>query len=376
MCAKIYGDRWESIGELPAGGQAAVFIVKDRNNKYEGEFVLKRLKNLKRLQRFENEIRALMEIDNEHVLKIIDYDIKDKKPYYVSEYCRGGSLFKVKNPFWHGSAEEKFRLIEEIIDGLAAAHHHDPPIIHRDLKPDNIYLRDEKGPAVIGDFGLCYVENSKRQTLSQEAVGSMNYMHPELEDGIVQEVKPYHDLYSLGKVIYWIFSEGIIFSREKHREEGYDLCRFALSRDESGKATHYLMRIFEEHINRLLDGLITLDVSKRMNSINSVRSRLELTKRLFLESFNPVGNNVLQLCVFCGLGYYYTPKEHEIDFILNNLFGFATNRNKDKNRFVYKVCNKCGHIQLFSIARRDPFVNWGNPETEFNDIFKVIESRR
>jgi serine/threonine protein kinase len=56
-------------------------------------------------------------------------------------------------------------------------------------------------------------------------VGARCYMAPELEDGINLEVGTEADVYSLGKILYWLFSGGKIFSREKHRIPQYDLTR-------------------------------------------------------------------------------------------------------------------------------------------------------
>lgn len=116
MAPKTYGDKWETIRTLGEGGQSHVYLVRDKTVEYQGEYVLKRLKNKKRLGRFEDEIKALMEIDHPNVLKIVDYEInpEEKYQYIVTEYCKGGALSEVKNPFWHGSLEEQFRIVEEI----------------------------------------------------------------------------------------------------------------------------------------------------------------------------------------------------------------------------------------------------------------------
>jgi hypothetical protein len=48
-------------------------------------------------------------------------------------------------------------------------------------------------------------------------------MAPELESGGQLEVGPSADLYSLGKVIYFMISGGVILPRESHRERVYVL---------------------------------------------------------------------------------------------------------------------------------------------------------
>ncbi|MFI5322988.1 MAG: protein kinase [Thermodesulfobacteriota bacterium] len=113
-------------------------------------------------------------------------------------------------------------MFQQICEGVAYAH--TKGVIHRDLKPDNIFLRTRKGPVVVGDFGICYLEqDGKRITLTDEAVGPRNFIAPELEDGRLELISTKCDVYSLGKILYWLLSGGKIFSREKHREPQFDL---------------------------------------------------------------------------------------------------------------------------------------------------------
>ena len=100
--------------------------------------------------------------------------------------------------------------------------------------------------------------------MTEEAVGSRYYMHPELEDGRITVIKPYHDLYSLGKVIYWIFLNRRMFAREKFLEEGWNLAVFEKFEN------HFDVRPEMEHINAILKRLITRDKRKTFNSINEV----------------------------------------------------------------------------------------------------------
>src|SRR3972149_3065418 len=75
-----------------------------------------------------------------------------------------------------------------IIDlATALRYAHNQGCIHRDVKPANIFLRGQNGPPVLGDFGLVWIDDSgERLTLTDEAVGSFNYMAPELQDGRVE----------------------------------------------------------------------------------------------------------------------------------------------------------------------------------------------
>jgi len=176
---KIFGDRWEIMKSLPEGGQAHTFIVVDTKGNKEIQYALKRLKNINRIERFKKEIEAIRNIQHENVLRLIDFDLEAEKPYLVTEYCSGKSLSQAE-AFWEDSPIEALKLFKQICLGVQISHFNNEPIIHRDLKPDNIFLRTKQGPAVVGDFGLCYFENGSRITLTEEGVGSRFFMAPEL----------------------------------------------------------------------------------------------------------------------------------------------------------------------------------------------------
>ena len=344
---KVYKDRWEKTENeaFDRGGQAHVFYVRDLTEEIPGICALKQLDNDKRYKRFVREAEVLMKLDHPNILKVYDFDVQEstKHKFYVSEFCQGKSFDKAE-PFWHDSIEEKFRLCKEICAGLQAAHQNNPPIIHRDMKPDNIYLRNDKGPAVIGDFGLCYVEDGERYTQTQEQVGARFYMHPDLANGRFDSIQPYHDLYSLGKVIYWIFSDGMMFDRERHRETGYDL-------------TVVNNNSFYEHLNRLLDDLITNKNQKILKDVQYVINELNSVERLMMHYHNPIGKDIKQKCNYCGIGEYRMAIDEDI-YSIRQYFANDQGQYRDDVMRV-QICSHCGNIQFFSL-NSESNKNWNN----------------
>ncbi len=275
----IYGDRWEKQESIGEGGQAQVFLVRDCKGDSSAKYVLKRLKNIERLERFKREIEAVRNLNHTNIVRLIDFDIDGPKPYLVTEYCSGGSLDKAK-PYWNTSPVIALELFAQICDGVSFAHAYG--IIHRDIKPSNIYLRDEDGPPVIGDFGICYIEdNGERLTLTEEAVGPRIFMAPELEGGRAENITKKCDSYSLGKVLYWLLSGGKMLPREKHREIEYDL---------KGHNDDSLLgwdNIYMEHINRILDLTIVADPHKRRN-VENIKILTRQATRLVRKEYTPI----------------------------------------------------------------------------------------
>jgi serine/threonine protein kinase len=61
-----------------------------------------------------------------------------------------------------------------------------PRSIHRDIKPDNIFLDgDGNGDAVVGDFGLCLMDDGLRLTDTDEVVEESCELRRAAEQGEV-----------------------------------------------------------------------------------------------------------------------------------------------------------------------------------------------
>jgi len=328
----IYGDRWVIKKSLGEGGQAHTFLVTDSRGGGEELYVLKRLKNPKRIGRFMNEIEAIRNFNHENVLRLIDFSLEHAKPYLVTEHCKGGCLRDAEQ-FWAGSPIKALSLFQQICGGVAYSH--SKGVIHRDLKPENIFLRDRFGPPVIGDFGICFLEyDTERLTLTEEAVGPRLYMAPEFEDGRIDTVLPEVDTYSLGKLLYWLIS-GQEFSREKHREVRWDL---------KGKNEDTLLgwnNIYLEHVNRLLDKMITPQPENRF-PVETIQVLARRTTRLVAKEFNPIDPRIRQPCTYCGTGVYVQRVRNNVTQLRN--FGFQAVGVSDWRIFT---CSECGHVQIF-----------------------------
>lgn len=112
-------------------------------------------------------------------------------------------------------------LFREILLGVEAVHA--AGIIHRDLKPANILLVNDV--AKVADTGLCLIVGENRATPTDEAVGPRYYMAPELEHGRNLDVDYRADLYSLGKLLYWLLSGGVNLPRESFNDPDRRLWR-------------------------------------------------------------------------------------------------------------------------------------------------------
>jgi serine/threonine protein kinase len=313
--ATWFAPQWNNEGPLGEGGQGWTFLVRRSDGSDQKRYVLKRLKNKDRLARFEKEIEALKKLSHPGILKIIETGNSKEAPFFVAEYCEGGDLSKAdmsaKNLL------QKLMFYRQICDVVAAAHNAD--IIHRDLKPQNILVRNDDSIAV-GDFGLCLDLNDvvERFTLTSEAVGARYYIAPEFEDGRVSDPKPASDVYSLGKLLYFILS-GKSFAREQYKGGPNDLrtpgCETGI---------HFLYEIF--------DKTIQVDLKNRYQHAPELLHALDGVIMKIERNAHVLDVNVPQRCLFCVTGQYGSPQ------------GTATNG-------MMLVCANCGNIQKFVIER-------------------------
>jgi serine/threonine protein kinase len=210
--ARRFGDRWERVGNLGEGGQAHTFLVRDLTDGTTG-WVLKRLKNKKRLGRFQREIESLTRLRSPHIPAVVDSAVSEALSYLVTPYV-GKDLTRLPDVVDPKALLELFR-------GIVVATHdaHAQGIIHRDIKPNNVTV-DENGKAFLVDFGICAEENSDLVlTTTAEGFGNRSFAPPECDAGSVDRASPASDVYSLGKLLYWMASGRKLMVREDFDKE-------------------------------------------------------------------------------------------------------------------------------------------------------------
>ncbi|MBN1971290.1 MAG: serine/threonine protein kinase [Candidatus Delongbacteria bacterium] len=202
----VVNNRYEVLTLLGEGGMGTVYKVKDyvENRIVALKMIKEKILSEKANQRFKNEFKLTLELDHPNIVKVFNLDIyKPTDTYFFTmEYIHGESL---NDAFIEMSENHKLNLLLQISRGLNYIHSRH--IIHFDIKPDNIFIikKDNSYQAKIMDFGLA----SLIEEFGGKVRGTMSYIAPEVL--LKKDVDYRCDLYSLGMVIYHIFSGKLPF---------------------------------------------------------------------------------------------------------------------------------------------------------------------
>jgi len=161
-----------------------------------------------RLRRFEQEARAIAQLNHPNIVQVFDTGTWEGMPFLVMELVEGQTLraWMAPGPV---PARKAAAMAMQIAQGLAAAH--EAGIAHRDLKPENVLIGRDGRPRIL-DFGLAKLfqgpaTGSALATATLEGgtepgriVGTVGYMAPEQLTGGALDGRT--DLFALG-VILW-----------------------------------------------------------------------------------------------------------------------------------------------------------------------------
>src|SRR5205807_9112144 len=128
----------------------------------------------------------------------------DWRPFFSMKYAAGGSLQKA-GPALHSEPRQSMHLMTKVAHAVQYAHEHG--VLHRDLKPGNILL-DSRGEPFVTDFGLAkWLDTSTDLTRTLTIFGTPGYIAPEQAKGPAAKLTPAADVYSLGAVLFDLFTE-------------------------------------------------------------------------------------------------------------------------------------------------------------------------
>lgn len=156
------------------------------------------------LARFHREVRVARQVSHRNVCRVYDIGEVDSQQFLSMEFIKGEELSSLLRRIGRLPTDKAIEIARQLCAGLAAAH--DNNVLHRDLKPANVMI-DGDGNVRILDFGLAgLIEEFGHEEIR---AGTPAYMAPEQLSG--EEVSVRSDIYSLGLVLYEVFTGKRVF---------------------------------------------------------------------------------------------------------------------------------------------------------------------
>jgi serine/threonine-protein kinase len=205
------GHRYRLIHQVGKGGMALVYEAYDQM--LERPVAIKLLRqDFSEIQgfrdRFKQEAKSAANLTHPNIVTVHDFGIDPHGIFIVMEFMVGKDLkFRIReNGFY--SANEGIPLMIQACNALGYAHR--AGIVHCDVKPQNMIVSDDHR-LKITDFGIARALSSINEDNKPDVVwGSPQYLSP--EQALGEQPSPASDVYSMGVVMYEMFTGQLPFN--------------------------------------------------------------------------------------------------------------------------------------------------------------------
>ena len=148
--------------------------------------------------------------------------------------------------------------------------------------------------------------------------------------GMLADVKPNFDIFSLGKLLWSMISGSPILRLWYHRKPDFDLAERFQDNDSIAFAQAILDKTVVEEPENCLP-----DANNLLALIDQTIDALEMRIRI-------VNGELILRCLVCGQGHYTKIVDHDVKS--QQRFGLGV---VSQPKFRIYVCDSCGHSQLF-----------------------------
>src|SRR6266568_5207390 len=198
---------YQILAEIGRGGMGVIYRARQRHSRRI--VALKRIlahhaDSRETLARFRREAEAAASLDHPNILPIYEVsEGEDGLPFFSMKFATAGSLLDA-GPALRNEPRRSVALMAKVARAVQYAH--GQGILHRDLKPGNILL-DGHGEPLVSDFGLAtWLDTPSDLTHTLTIFGTPGYIAPEQANGSVAKLTPASDVYSLGAILFNLFT--------------------------------------------------------------------------------------------------------------------------------------------------------------------------
>jgi len=205
--------KYEIIGEIGRGGFAAVYEAVDTT--LDRTVALKALAphllwDPSFLERFQQEAKLAANLKHPNIVVIYEFGTLEGVVYITMEYLSGQNLAGLVREEGALAPSRILRITSQVASALDYAH--SQGLVHRDIKPSNLMI-GAGDHITVTDFGIAKAAAATALTTTGKIFGTPEYMSPEQAMG-TRELDARSDNYSLGVVVYQMFTGQVPFSGE------------------------------------------------------------------------------------------------------------------------------------------------------------------
>src|SRR5690242_3345500 len=185
---------YEVLAELGRGGMATVYLGHDiaLDRKVAIKVMSPALLTGEGMvERFKREARTAASLSHPNIIPIYAVKEGDQIVYFVMKFVEGRPLDSIIKETGKLPIQMVQQILQQVGAGLGYAHKRG--IIHRDVKPANVMV-DTEGWAVVTDFGIAKVTETKGLTMTGATVGTPSYMSPERSEEHTSELQSHVNL--------------------------------------------------------------------------------------------------------------------------------------------------------------------------------------
>jgi serine/threonine-protein kinase len=153
-------------------------------------------------ERFLREARTAAHLSHPSIVPIHRADEIGGQVFFVMGYVDGESLAQRIQERGRPPFAETVAQLRDV--ALALGYAHARGVVHRDIKAENILVERATARAVVTDFGIARLAESKQLTATGQVLGTVHYMSPEQVSG--EAIDGRSDVYSLGVVAFLALS--------------------------------------------------------------------------------------------------------------------------------------------------------------------------
>jgi serine/threonine protein kinase len=202
----LIGQQWGNyrlVRLLGKGGFAEVYLGEHiRLNMLVAIKILHTHLSEEGTEAFQREAQTIAGLSHPHIVRVLDFDLKEGRPFLIIDYAPNGSLRRLYPKGTSVPLSQIITYVKQVSSALQYAH--DLKLIHRDVKPENMLL-GQRNEILLSDFGIVTMAHSTSSMSAQPSVGTIPYMAPEQ---IQSYPRPASDQYALGIVVYqWLCGE-------------------------------------------------------------------------------------------------------------------------------------------------------------------------